>query len=117
GQARPFPQFDEQRLGKRQLAEGPHIRSERVREHLSIAAIVLGAGRGEAIAKAIELLGVDGIDLETAFKQCFNHRPVRHLDSDMHTPRLAIRYTAEPSGHVRTAIPAMSKHTLAKTHT
>jgi hypothetical protein len=56
--ARPFSELDDDGIGGRQLAEGPHIGPEAVRQHISVAAIILGPSDREAVANAVELLGL-----------------------------------------------------------
>jgi hypothetical protein len=40
------------------------IGPERIGENLGVAAVVLGAGGREAITEAVELLWIDGVNLE-----------------------------------------------------
>src|SRR5208283_1920077 len=56
GDARPFAQFDDRGIVDRQQSKGPPIGAQAVAQHLRVAAVVLGAGRREAIAKPVELL-------------------------------------------------------------
>ena len=68
------------RLSKR--PEAVPVGPQAVAEHMSIAAIILGASHGEPIAKTVELLRVDRVNLKTAFEQRLDNRAMRHLDRD-----------------------------------
>jgi len=46
--------------------EGRAVGAQRVGEHEGVAAVILGAGHGVAVAKAIELLGIEGEDVQAA---------------------------------------------------
>ncbi len=51
--------------------------------HFRVATVVLGARQREAVAEAIHLLWVNGVNLKPTLDQRFNHRPMRHLDRDL----------------------------------
>src|SRR5262245_4816169 len=110
---RPFPELDNDGVGDGQLAEGPHIGAEAVRQHIGVAAIILGPGDREAVAKAVELYGVDGINIETALEQGLDDRPVRRLDGDMNLARVASTRLQQPGNHVGEAGPAMREPALS----
>ena len=57
-------------------------------EDQGVPAVVLGAGRREAVAEAVELLGVDREDGDPAIHQRLNHRAVRRLDGDRDVLRM-----------------------------
>src|SRR5262249_25169399 len=111
--ARPFPELDDDGIGDRQLAEGPHIGSEAVPQHIGVAAVVFGPGDREAVAEAVELLGVDGIYNETALEQGLDDRPVRRLDGDMDLTRFAAARLQQPGNHIGEAGPVMRELALA----
>jgi hypothetical protein len=114
GDARPFAQFDHGRIGGRQPAQAARIGPQCRGHHLGVSAVVLGAGHGEAVAEAIHLLRVDGVNLEAPFHQRLDHRAVRHLDRDQHLgsfARAACRH--QPSRHVGQAFTAMLEPLLA----
>jgi hypothetical protein len=59
---RPFSELDDYRLGNGELAERARVGPEAVRQHIGVAAVVLGSRDSEAVAKAVELLAIDGIN-------------------------------------------------------
>ena len=83
GDTRPLAQFDDDGIGDREQSEAARIGAQGRGHHFAVAAVVLGAGQGEAVAEAIHLLGVDGVDLEAALNQRLDHGAVRHLDRNM----------------------------------
>ena len=82
GHARPFPELDDDRVACLQSTEAMAIGAQGAGEHMGVAAVVLGAGDGEAVAEAVELLGVDGMDGEALLEQGVDHGAVRHLDGN-----------------------------------
>ena len=85
--ARPFPELDDDGLGDGAFAECSHVGPEAVRQHIGVTAVVLDPSDREA--KAVELFGVDGINVETALEQGLDDRPVRCFDGDMDLARFA----------------------------
>src|SRR5436190_18714563 len=83
GNARPFPELDDNGIGDGQQAEAARVGAQGRGQHLGIATVVLAARRREAVAEAVELLGVDGVDVEAALEQRLDDGPVRHLDGDV----------------------------------
>src|SRR5262249_25520152 len=73
---------------------------------------ILGASDREAVAEAVELLGVDGVNIETALEQGLDDRPVRRLDGNMDLARLASTRLQQPSNHVGEAGPTMRELAL-----
>ena len=73
-------------IGDGQQPEAARIGAQGGGHHFGVAAVVLGAGQGEAVAEAIHLLGVDGVNHEAALEQRFDHGAVRDLDRDMDLP-------------------------------
>jgi hypothetical protein len=115
GHARPFTQFDDQRLSKSKLAEGAPIGAQRVTKHLGVTAVVLGARWREAITEAIELLGINGIDVEATLEQRFDDRAMRHFDGDVDRTWLGPGDACEPRGHFAQALASMGKIPFSKT--
>ena len=113
GHPRPFAQLDDHRVVDRQAPEGVAIGAQAVGLDMGVAAIVLGAGDGEAVAEPIELLGIDRIHLETAFQQCFDDRAVRHLDR--HRDRRLVRLRCSTATR-RRAPPARRRHGQTRAH-
>jgi hypothetical protein len=69
---------------------------QRMTEHLGIAAVVLGSRHREAIAKAVELLGIDGMNRKALIDQHLDHRPVRRLDRHRYFLRLTPAHRDQP---------------------
>src|ERR1700693_6136516 len=80
GDARPFAQLDDDRVGGRERAEATRIGAQGGGHDLGVAAVVLSAGHGETVAEAVHLLRVDGVDLEAALDQRLDYRAVRDFD-------------------------------------
>ena len=112
GDARELAQFDNHRIDRRQAAEAARIGPERVTEHLGIAAVVLGPGWREAVAEAVELLRVDGMDGKAALDQAFHHRPMGHLDCHMDRAGRPARHLEYPIGQLGEPCTAVSKAAL-----
>jgi hypothetical protein len=111
--ARPFSELDDDGFGDGQPAECPHVGPEAVRQHIGVTAVILGPSDSEAVAKAIELLGVDGIDIETALEQGLDDRPVRRLDGDMDLARRPSACFQQPGDHVTEARPPVREFPLS----
>ena len=80
---RPFPELDDERFRDAELAEQRHVRPETVRKHIGIEAVILGPRDREPVTETVELLGVDGIDVEAALEQGLDDWPMRCLYGDM----------------------------------
>src|SRR5512146_312015 len=93
GDARPFPELDDQRIGIGEASKAMRIGAQGRRQDQAVAAVVLGTGWAVAIAEAVHLLGIDGPDTEPASHQRLNHRTMRHLDGEV-----------DPAGIVGTAL-------------
>ena len=89
------------------------VGTQGVGEHVGIAAIVLGAGDREAIAEAVELFGVDRIDLETAIEQDLDDGTVRRLDRHGDRGRLFAARRHQPVAHLGEACSAVREGSLA----
>ena len=99
GDARPLPQFDDDRVEGFNASEAVDVGAKRVGQHACIAAVVLGTGRREAVAEAIELLRVDRVDREPLVHQALDHRSVRDLDGDWDPGGIATTLGGDPGGH------------------
>jgi hypothetical protein len=66
GQARPLAQLDHAGVADLQRTEQVRVGAQPGGGDPGVAPVVLGAGHAEAIAQAIELLGVDGMHREAA---------------------------------------------------
>src|SRR5690606_14896390 len=101
-------------IGRDQFPEAAGIRPQGGSHDLGVAAVVFGSGQDEAVAEAVELLGVDRIDIELTLHQRLDHWTVRHLDGDVDlagTGRFAALH--QPRRHLGEAFAAMSEHSLA----
>jgi len=90
------------------------VASQAIAEHMGIAAVVLGAGRREAVAEAVELLRVERMDREAALHHGLHHGPVRDLDGDPDGVRLGVRRSDEPVRHLRQSGAAVAEGTLSQ---
>ncbi len=86
------------RAGGIELMQSLRVRPEGVSEHSSVPTVVLGTGGRKPIPEAIQLLGVDGVDLEFGFHHGFHDRAVRHLDGDPDLMRCGVRGSFDPLG-------------------
>ena len=114
GHARPLAQLDDGGAGERDLMERAAIGSERRGQRLCVPAIVLGARRREAVAKAVELPRIDGVDLEPAIEKRLDDGAMRNLDRNMDIFRLAAACRDEPIAHLRQPLAAVFEGPFAK---
>jgi hypothetical protein len=68
-----------QRIVQTNPAKTGPIGAQRVTQHKRIAAVVFGAGHAMAVAKTIELFGVNGVKMKPMLDQSFDYRPPRDL--------------------------------------
>src|SRR5215472_15574818 len=111
--ARPFPELGDCRVDPGELAERAHIGPETVRQDISIAAVVLCSCDREAVTKAVELFGIDRINVETALEQDLDNRPVWRFDGDMDLAGLASAHFQQPGNHVAEAGATMRELALS----
>jgi hypothetical protein len=83
GDARPFAQFDDDRIGDCKQPEATRIGAQGGGRHFGIPAVIPWPRQSEPVAKAIHLFGVDRVNREPPLDQCFDHGAVRHLDRDL----------------------------------
>ena len=76
---------------------------------MGVAAVVLGAGDGETIAKAVELLGVDTVNGETPLQQGIDDRPMRDLDGDGNPLRHTATLFRQPRAQLGQPFPAVGE--------
>ena len=57
---------------------------------MGIAAVILGSCWRETVTEAVELSGVDGMDLEATVEQTFDNRAVRNLNRHLNQLRLRL---------------------------
>src|SRR5713226_8803272 len=112
--ARPFPEFDDGGIGGGELAEAMRIGAQGRGHHQGVAAVVLGAGHRVAVAEAVHLLGIEGMDGEAALDQRLDHRPMRHLDGDVDLAGLGgAAGRQQPGHHLGQALAGMLEDFLA----
>src|SRR3954470_14572985 len=80
GQPRPLAELNHAWVTGQYAAKQRPIRAQPGRCDPGIAPVVLGPGNADAVAQAIELLGIDRVHGKAAVQQGIHHRPVRHLD-------------------------------------
>ena len=81
-------------------------------EHMGVAAVILGPGDREAIAETVELLGIDGEDLEPVIEQHLHHGSVRGLDRHRDLARRACGLLKQPIAQLRQPGSAMREVAL-----
>ena len=102
-------------LGQRRR-KGATVGAQRIAEHSGVPAVVLSAGDGEAVAKAIHLLRVDGVHRKAALEQHLDDRAVRRLDGDCDPRRLGATLVDQPLAQVRQS-GAVMRHIPFADHT
>lgn len=111
--ARPFPQLDDDRMERRQQAKAVSIGAQRIGQRLGVAAVILGAGGREAVAEAIELLGIDSVDVEAALHQAFHDGTMWNLNGDHHLFRRRAGRFENSVGHILQTFAAMREGAFA----
>ena len=114
GDTRPLAQLDHQRVIESKPPEGAPVGAQRTAKDMGIAAVVLGAGYREAIAEAVELLGIDGKDRESVIEKHLHHRAVRGLDRHCDLCRRGLGLLKQPIAHLRQ--PGSAVREVALTH-
>ena len=112
--ARPLAQLDDLRRGRVQAPERVAVGSQRIAERTGIAAVVLGAGRREAVPEPVQLLRVERMDREAPFHQGLHHGPMRDLDGDPDGVCLGVRCGDEPVRHLRETGSAVPEGTFSQ---
>ena len=111
--ARPLPQFNDDGIGDGKRSEATQIGAQGRGHHLGVTAVVLGTGQREAVAEAIHLLRVDGVNLEAALDQRLDHGAVRDLDCDMDLGWYAAARRRQPDRHLGETLAAVPENFLA----
>src|SRR5579863_2414901 len=86
-QARKIPQSKNLRVVAPHQTKTVPVGAQSAGQHQRVAAIIFRAGRKIAIAKPIQLFGIQGKHRETAFQQRFHQRSTRHFDGHGHRAR------------------------------
>ena len=113
GDARPFAQFDDNRIGTDEGPEATRIGTQTRGHYFGVATIVFGARKREPITKAIHLLRVDSVNFEPALNQGFDHGTMWYLnrDLDLERSRRAADHH-QPGGHIGEALAAVFEASL-----
>src|SRR5215467_146225 len=90
------------------------IGPQRIGKHLGITAVILGTGRRETITEAIELLGIDSVDVEATLEQRFDDGAMWNFDGDVNRTRLSPSDARKPRGHLGQASASMGKVPLTE---
>ena len=98
--ARQFPELNKQRVIDVHLPERGPVGAQRVGQDEAVPPVVLGSRGAVAVAKAIELLGIDGEHVEAALEQGLHDGPARHFDGDGDPRRLAVGEGRQPIRHL-----------------
>src|SRR2546426_810250 len=98
--ARQFPELNKQRVIDVHLPERGPVGAQRVGQDETVPPVVLGSRGAVAVAKAIELLGIDGEHVEAALEQGLHDGPARHFDGDGDPRRLTVGEGRQPIRHL-----------------
>ena len=79
-QARPLPQRNHGRVAGLDGPEQVRVRAQSAGRDPSVAPVVLRSSQADAVAQALELLGIDRMHGKAAVQESIHHRPVRHLN-------------------------------------
>jgi hypothetical protein len=112
--ARPLTQLDHYRIGQRELAEGVRVSAQRRRHRLGVTAVVLGASHRETVTEAVELLGIDRVDVKAALQQRLDDGTMRHLDADRDLSGLGPASGGQPLAKQVKSLAAMGKDFVAE---
>ena len=93
-------QFDKRRIGYGDRLELRQNSAESVSKHESIPTVILRAGDGVAVTKAVQLLRVEREDRETVLNQRLDHWSMGNLDRNGNTVGFACM-PLKPSGQLR----------------
>ena len=99
GNAGPLAQLNQERIKRFQTAQTTGVGAQCIGKHRGIAAVILGSCWRETVTEAVELSGVDGMDLEATVEQTFDNRAVRNLNRHLHQLRLRLCKFEDPARH------------------
>ena len=83
------------------------VRAKRIGSHVGVAAVVLSAGDGVAIAKTIELFRIDREDSAVMLKKRFDERTTRNFYGYGHSVWLSVRQFVHDSKEVADRLAAV----------
>src|SRR5713101_3087672 len=81
--------------------ESAQIRPQRIGQHVGISPVILGAGDRVSIAEAVELLGIDRVDMQAPLDESFDQSPSRPFDGYGDRGRITAGHLNEPLDHRR----------------
>ena len=113
GNAGPLAQFDDDRIRGMNFAKAVTVGTERVGEHAGVATVVLGPGRREAVAKAVELLRIDRVKNKAPVCKALDDGAVRNLNGHEDVGEYGSRLVPDPHGHFRESFSAVAERALA----
>ena len=90
------------------------VGSEGIGQHEGIAAIILGPGHGAPVSEAIELLGVDVVDMSPAFHEGFDHSPTWDFDGDRDASEVLRRKLLQPRRQLGESLVTMRNGSLSE---
>jgi hypothetical protein len=99
------------------------IRSQRIGQHKGIASVVFRSRDTVTVPEPVELLGMNGKDVEAALDQPFDHRTTRYFNRHGHPLRLSRRQSPQPgpqlgqTGAIMVHGPFTHQATVAVEHT
>jgi hypothetical protein len=111
---RPLAQLDDPGVDRLEPPKAMPTGAQPVGEHEGVPAIVLCARHAEAVAEAVELLGVDGVHGKAALHQGLDDRAVRHLDAGRDLGRLHRGGRGNPYRHRGQPLAVMREGALAE---
>src|SRR5712691_4275013 len=79
--------------------ESAQIRPQGIGQHEGIAPVILGAGDRVPIAEAVELLGIDRVDMQVSLDESFDQSPSRPLDGYGDRGRITAGQLDQPIDH------------------
>ena len=90
------------------------VGADDVRQDMCVPAIILAASGREAVTEAVQLLGIDGVDLESAIQQAVHDRPVGSLDGDADLVGVAANAAQDPVDQLAGALARVLKVILSE---
>src|SRR5262249_53638347 len=112
--ARDFAQTENVGMIRRDPPEAMLVSAERIRRHVSIAAVVLRSGRRIPVPETIQLLGIDREYGESSLQEGFHHRPPRNLDRHGNGGWLAVCEVIQASQEVSYGLAVVIDPALTK---
>jgi len=108
-----FPEPHDEVPRKANAAEQVGVGQQCGGEHPGVETVVLASRVGEAVAEAVCLAGVDGVDLKASLEKGGDDGPVRSFESDGNRISCALGLLADPADHVGKAGSGVGEHALS----